>query len=209
MSSTTLAQCQTPECAEDEQRETEAGPSVETRVPAQRSQRPNQADDLKPKGEQLESRRSFAALEREEVKMTYLNRDQQEQIILMTVGMGVMEILAEQDKFRSARADLLRARSFGKRALDNLREVVEPDSFTRVRSLADSTKLVIRPKTSPEESEINIKMSRLHDLHAAAIGNHCRGCDKKDFKKCPTRELLMDTHCPPAQETKTDCQYRQ
>lgn len=141
--------------------------------------------------------------------MSYLNRDQQEQIILMTVEMGVMEILAEQHKFQAARGDLLRARSFGKRALDGIRSAVDPEALYKVRSLADSTKLIIRPKTNPDESEINIKMSRLNDLQMLAIGNTCSGCTRQDYKKCQTRDLLMDTHCPPAQETKTDCQYRQ
>jgi hypothetical protein len=141
--------------------------------------------------------------------MTYLNRDQQEQIILMTTGLGVMEILAEQEKFRAARGDLLRARSFGRNALNKIRESVDPDAFTRLRNLADSTKLIIRPKSSPDEGEVNVKLSRLHDLHMAAIGNQCRGCDREDWKNCYLRTLLMDTHCPPAQETKTDCQYRQ
>lgn len=141
--------------------------------------------------------------------MAYLNRDQQEQIILMTTGLGVMELLAEQEKFRAARGDLLRARSFGRNALNKIREKVDPDAFSRLRNLADSTKLIIRPKSSPDEGEVNVKLSRLHDLHMAAIANHCRGCEQKDYKKCPIRELLVDTHCPPAQESRTDCQYRQ
>jgi hypothetical protein len=143
------------------------------------------------------------------VAMTYLNRDQQEQIILMTTGLGVMELLAEQEKFRAARGDLLRARSFGRNALNKIRESVDPDAFTRLRNLADNTKLIIRPKTSPDEGEVNVKLSRLYDLHMAAIGNHCRGCERHDWKKCHLREVLKDTHCPPAQETKTDCEYKQ
>lgn len=141
--------------------------------------------------------------------MTYLNRDQQEQVILMTTGIGVMELLADQDKFKPARPDLLRARSFGKRALDKISEIVEPDTFAKLRSLADSTKLIIRPKSSPDESEITVKLETLHDLHILAIGNHCRGCTLENYKKCFLRHVLMETHCPPTQETKNDCQYRQ
>ena len=141
--------------------------------------------------------------------MAYLNRDQQEQVILMTVGMGVMELLADQEKFKAAKGDLKRAVGFANRALNQIRETVEPDSFNKLRSLADSTKLIIKPKTSPDESEIKVKMDSLHDLQMMAMGNQCRGCVRKDFHKCALRELLMETNCPPAQETRTDCQYRQ
>lgn len=141
--------------------------------------------------------------------MTYLNRDQQEQVILMTTGIGVMELLADQDKFKPARPDLLRARSFGKRALDKINEIVEPDTFAKLRSLADSTKLIIRPKTSPDESEIKVKAESLYNLHMMAIHNHCRGCNLEDYRNCFLRNVLIETHCPPVQETKSDCQYRQ
>ncbi|MGG3884316.1 DUF5651 domain-containing protein [Brevibacillus panacihumi] len=139
----------------------------------------------------------------------YLNQDQQNQIILMGMGIAVMEKLADQEKFKEARGNLLRARSFAKKALDELGEIVDKKSFTKARKLTKESKVLLKPLTSPEEGEIKIEIPKLLNLHMLAIGNTCSGCTRQDYKKCPTRDLLMDTYCPPAQETKTDCQYRQ
>lgn len=141
--------------------------------------------------------------------MSYLNQEQQNQIILMGIGIGVMELLADQAKFKAARGNLRRARSFARRALDELGENVDKKSFLKVRKLTNESKVLLKPLTSPEEGEIKIEIPKLLDLQMLAIGNTCSGCTRQDYKKCPTRDLLMDTHCPPAQETKTDCQYRQ
>lgn len=141
--------------------------------------------------------------------MSYLNQDQQNQIILMGIGIGVMELLAGQAKFKAARGNLLRARSFAKKALDDIRGTVDEKSFHKVRSLTNESKVLLKPLTSPEEGEVKIKIPQLLDLHMLALGNTCRGCERKDYKRCGTRDLLMDTHCPPAQETEKDCQYRQ
>lgn len=141
--------------------------------------------------------------------MTYLNRDQQEQVILMTTGMGVMELLADNAKFKSARGDLRRAVAFAKRALDQIQASVDQDSFMRLRSLADRSDIILKPLSSPQKSEIVVKMDDLYELQSAAIHNHCTGCQVKQYKKCKLRDLLMQTHCPPANESKSDCQYRQ
>jgi len=139
----------------------------------------------------------------------YLNGDQQNEVVLMGVGIGVMEKMAQQDKFQEAHDDLIQASLIGKSALKKIRECVDEKSFTTAQNLASETKIILKPLTSPEEGEIKIKIPRLHDLHMLAIGNTCRGCERKDYKKCPTRELLLETHCPFAQDTIKDCPYRQ
>lgn len=139
----------------------------------------------------------------------YLNGDQQNQIVLLGVVIGVMEEMAKQEKFQEAHADLLHAAVRGKSALKKIRKCVDEKSYSTAQNLASETKIILKPLSSPEEGELKIKIPRLLDLHALAIGNTCRGCERKDYKKCPTREILLETHCPITQDTKTDCQYRQ
>lgn len=127
----------------------------------------------------------------------------------MGIGIGVMELLADQAKFKAARGNLLRARSFAKKALDEIRGAVDEKSFHKVRSLTNESKVLLKPLTSPEEGEVKVKIPQLLDLQMLALGNTCRGCERKDYKKCPTRDLLLETHCPIAQDTTKDCQYRQ
>lgn len=139
----------------------------------------------------------------------YLNQDQQNQIVLLGVVIGVMKEMAKQEKFQEAHEDLIQAAVLGKSALKKIRECVDEKSYSTAQNLAGETKIILKPLTSPEEGEIKIKIPRLYDLHALAIGNTCRECQRRDYKKCPTRDLLIETHCPIAQDTTTDCQYRQ
>lgn len=139
----------------------------------------------------------------------YLNRDQQEQLLLLTLNIVTFEELAGHDKFKFAKGDLLRARSFGKRAYDAIKKRLDQKDLKKVDKLAGQSKLVIKSKAAPEKDQAIIDVTLLQDLTAYAIGNNCRGCERHDWKKCYLRALLMDTWCPPAQETKTDCQYRQ
>jgi hypothetical protein len=142
-------------------------------------------------------------------KIPYLNRDQQEQLLLLTLNIVTLEELAKQDKFRFAAGDLRRARAFAQRAYDAIKDRLDPHDLQKIAKVAEQSKLVIRAKTQPTKDQAVIDVTLLQDLTAYAIGNHCRGCERHDWKKCYLRALLMDTWCPPAQETKTDCQYRQ
>lgn len=139
----------------------------------------------------------------------YLNRDQQEQMLLLTLNMVTLEELAKQEKFKFAAGDLRRARSFAQRAYDAIKTQLDPHDLDKVNKIAVESKLLIRARTHPAESQGIIDVPLLHDLTMYAIGSNCRGCTKHDWKKCHLRSILMDTYCPPAQETKTDCQYRQ
>lgn len=139
----------------------------------------------------------------------YLNREQQEQMLLLTLNMVTLEELAKQEKFKFAAGDLRRARSFAQRAYEAIKEQLDPHDLNKVNKIAVESKLLIRTRTQPGESQGIIDVPLLHDLTMYAIGSNCRGCTKHDWKKCHLRAVLMDTYCPPAQETKTDCQYRQ
>lgn len=139
----------------------------------------------------------------------YLNREQQEQMLLLTLNIVTLEEMAKQEKFKFAAADLRRAKSFAQRAYKAIEAELDENDLQKVSRIAAQSKLLIRTRTQPGESQTIIDVPLLQDLSTYAIGNTCRGCERKDWKKCYLRAVLMDTWCPPAQETKTDCQYRQ
>ncbi|KKX53261.1 hypothetical protein X546_20505 [Brevibacillus borstelensis cifa_chp40] len=82
-----------------------------------------------------------------EEKIPYLNRIQQEQVLLLTLNVVTLEELANQEKFKFAAGDLRRARTFAQKGYDAIKDRLDPHDHRKIARLADQSKIVIRSKT--------------------------------------------------------------
>lgn len=139
----------------------------------------------------------------------YLNRDQQEKFLSMALAMVTLGEVANETKFKKGAGDLRRASSFARRGFNAVREQLDYHDQVKMARIAHNTKVIYKPLTAPDKNEAVVKSETLAQLISFAIHNHCTDCTIKDWKKCPLRATLMDAYCPSAQDTRSDCQYRQ
>ena len=139
----------------------------------------------------------------------YLNRDQREQLLILTMLIPLVDELLKHDKFKPAQKYIKTGRTYLHKGWGEIRDRIDQKEFLKLIRLSEQSKLVLQAKTNPAKDEVIVNMEDLYDLGAAAIGNECTGCVKHDWRTCKSRELLSRLSIPGAQELTSDCEYRQ
>lgn len=139
----------------------------------------------------------------------YLKQDDREQILLMSLGIGIAEEMIKKEKFKVARKHLKTGRYFLHRAWKDISTNLEKDDFKRLVRLQQDHKVILKAKANPAKDEVVVNLEALFDLAGIAMGNTCADCNKNDWKSCIIREKLNQCNIPAAQERVSDCEYRQ
>lgn len=141
--------------------------------------------------------------------ISYLNQEDREQTLLLTLGIGIAEELIKKDKFKVARKHLKTGRYFLYRAWRDISGNLEKSDFKKLIRLQENHKVILQAKTHPTKDQAIVNLEDLYDLAEAAMGNACVGCQKHDWKTCSLRDKLEAINIPAAQEMISDCEYRQ
>lgn len=93
----------------------------------------------------------------------------------------------------------------------HLAKRLDQDELQKFISLINHNVVLVisRSDKGKEKPSLSIHPKHLWDLGELAIANHCTGCQIKKYKACQVYTKLMKACIPAAQNTSTDCPYRQ
>lgn len=145
----------------------------------------------------------------------YLNHDDRSKVLMVIAFLAVLEELEERERlkqlFGKAFSDIKRAKSFTKRALEGLADVLGPEQSKKIHNMAKAHDVAVIGRAAPRgKSEVSLEVDALYNLAELVIGDECGKCTKQDHKSCELFQALQAADIPPADTKVTnDCPYRQ
>jgi hypothetical protein len=146
----------------------------------------------------------------------YLNRANKERVVTLIVLDVIFSELEQQEEkmkemFGKGWTWLKSSRTFLRKSLAELKDNVGPDESHKLYNVARHSTFAVMSKFTPQKDigTLPIDINVLYGLAEMAIGNHCKGCTKCDYKKCHVFQTMQKADIPAAVEVKNDCPYRQ